>query len=133
MHRNRGFPNEEATWLEIIGEFANRRVCYDTVRRTGCQSVRSRWSYVPPVDRFTHAGEHPADIGQNWDRWKRSFQYYVDRKGIRDEGRKRALLLHCAGPQVQEVFSTLPDTGEDFGSAVRALDAYFKPLVNKLI
>lgn len=86
---------------------------------------------VPPLERFTHADEHPAELGPKWDKWKRSLQYYIDGKGIKEDGRKRALLLHCAGPQVQEVFSTLPDTGEDFASAIRALDSYFQPLVNK--
>ena len=46
--------------------------------------------------------------------------------------RRRALLLHLAGPDVQDIFSTLPDTGEatHYNEAVEALNAYFVPQVN---
>ncbi|XP_077861574.1 uncharacterized protein LOC144342001, partial [Saccoglossus kowalevskii] len=46
--------------------------------------------------------------------------------------RRRALLLHSAGPDVQDIFSTLPLTGEvtDYDAAVTALNTYFVPQVN---
>ena len=42
------------------------------------------------------------------------------------------MLLHLAGPDVQEIFSTLADTGEatDYAAAVTALNGYFLPKVN---
>ena len=42
------------------------------------------------------------------------------------------MLLHLAGPDVQEIFSTLADTGEatDYAVAVTALNGYFLPKVN---
>ena len=42
------------------------------------------------------------------------------------------MLLHFAGPDVQEIFSTLADTGEatDYAAAVTALNGYFLPKVN---
>jgi len=42
------------------------------------------------------------------------------------------MLLHLAGPDVQEIFSTLADTGEatDYSAAVTALNEYFLPKVN---
>lgn len=86
---------------------------------------------LPPVSRFTCSGESPSELSLKWDRWKRSFRYYIEGKGIAGEGRRRALLLHCAGPQVQDLFETLGDTGETCDSAIAALDGYFKPLVNK--
>ena len=41
-------------------------------------------------------------------------------------------MLHLAGQDVQDVFSTLPDTGDaaDYEEAVDALNAYFIPHVN---
>ena len=41
-------------------------------------------------------------------------------------------MLHLAGQDVQDVFSTLPDTGDaaDYEEAVDALNAYFIPQVN---
>ena len=46
--------------------------------------------------------------------------------------RKRALLLHYAGPDVDEIFDTLPNTGEDndYDTAVAKLHEYFSPQVN---
>lgn len=46
--------------------------------------------------------------------------------------RKRALLLHYAGTDVDEIFDTLPNTGEDgdYDTAVAKLNEYFSPQVN---
>jgi len=46
--------------------------------------------------------------------------------------RKRALLLHYAGPDVDEIFDTLSNTGEDndYDTAVAKLHEYFSPQVN---
>ena len=47
--------------------------------------------------------------------------------------RHRAMLLHLAGPDVQERFTTLTGTGECYrlcASAFRALNAYFVPQLN---
>ena len=46
--------------------------------------------------------------------------------------RKRALLLHYAGPEVDEIFDTLPDTGDDndYATAVEKLNGYFSPQKN---
>ena len=42
------------------------------------------------------------------------------------------MLLHLAGPDVQEIFTTLTETGDatNYASAVEALNAYFVPRVN---
>ena len=42
------------------------------------------------------------------------------------------MLLHFAGLAVDEIFETLPDTGEakDYHKAVEALNAYFTSQVN---
>ena len=46
--------------------------------------------------------------------------------------RRRALLLHSAGPDVQDIFLTLTDTGErrEYDVAVTALNNYFVPKAN---
>jgi predicted component of type VI protein secretion system len=51
---------------------------------------------------------------------------------IKMKQQRRALLLHLAGPDVQEVFTTLLDTGgpNDYSKAVNALNTYFIPKVN---
>ena len=91
---------------------------------------------LPKFDCFSN----PATIGPRWTRWLTSFELYADGKGlIISEGttaatkqRRRALLLHLAGPDVQEIFTTLTETGDatNYASAVEALNAYFVPQVN---
>ena len=46
--------------------------------------------------------------------------------------RRGALMLHLAGPDVQDLFLTLPNTGDvkDYRKAVDALNAYFAPIVD---
>lgn len=44
--------------------------------------------------------------------------------------RQRALLLYYAGDDLQEIFETLPKTGDDFGTAKEKLNAYFDPKRN---
>ncbi len=82
----------------------------------------------------------PATLGPRWTRWLTSFELYADGKGLimkedvaaSVRQRRRALLLHHAGPDVQDVFSTLPDTGnaDNYNAVVTALNAYFVPRVN---
>lgn len=82
----------------------------------------------------------PATLGPRWTRWLTSFELYADGQGliltedaseVRQQ-RRRALLLHLAGPDVQDIFSTLPNTGAatDYTAAVDALNTYFVPQVN---
>ena len=49
---------------------------------------------------------------------------------ITDDKQKRALLLYQAGPETQEIFETLTDTGDDYKTAQEKLDAYFSPMKN---
>ena len=53
---------------------------------------------------------------------------------MEDTARKRALLLYQAGPEVHEIFKTLPDTGDEknYEAAVNALTAYFEPEKNRI-
>ena len=70
---------------------------------------------LPKFDCFSD----PVTIGPQWKRWLTSFELYANGKGlIISEGttavtkqRRRAMLLHLAGPDVQEMFTTLTETG----------------------
>ena len=57
---------------------------------------------------------------------------YLVATNIKDLARKRALLLYQAGPEVHEIFKTLPDTGEanEYDKAVQALTKHFEPQKN---
>ena len=50
------------------------------------------------------------------------------------KSRQRALLLYLAGPEVEKIFATLPDTGEDndYDTAEVKLTTYFSPKKNVL-
>ena len=60
----------------------------------------------------------PSSVGRRWQRWMKSFSLYADSKGLiiqadKDDNKvqRRALLLHSASEDVQEIFETLADTG----------------------
>ena len=81
----------------------------------------------------------PSSVGRRWQRWIKSFSLYADGLIIqadKDDNKvqRRALLLHSAGEDVQEIFETLADTGgiKDYGKAEKALNDYFIPKVNSI-
>ena len=49
---------------------------------------------------------------------------------ITNDKQKRALLLYQAGEATQEIFETLPETGDDYATAQAKLDEYFSPKKN---
>ena len=54
-------------------------------------------------------------LGLRWKRWLTAFELFADGKGlifIEDNvnNRRRALMLHFAGPDVQDIFLALPNT-----------------------
>lgn len=91
---------------------------------------------MPKFDCYSE----PATLGPRWTRWLTAFELYADGKGLILEDnasasvkqRRRALLLHHAGTDVQDIFAVLPATGgpTEYVAAVAALNAYFVPQVN---
>lgn len=91
---------------------------------------------VPKFDCY----KEPATLGPCWTRWLTAFELFADGKGLimaenvsdHNKIRRRALLLHHAGTDVQDIFSTLDDRGGpgDYDKAVDALNKYFVPQVN---
>ena len=81
----------------------------------------------PPFD--AHAD---GNTGQRWKKWLGRFERLLIAMNIEDKKQQRAMLLHFAGPTVDEIFETLPDTGEakDYDKAAEAPNAYFIPQVN---
>ena len=81
---------------------------------------------LPPFDPLTE----PSSISQCWKSWKHWFETYLVALNITEDKQKRALLLYQAGQATQEVFHMLPETGEDFATAMTQLDEYFSPKKN---
>ena len=78
-----------------------------------------------------HSDASPTVV--RWKKWLRRFENMMIGLNIKDDmKRKRALLLHYAGEEINDIFETLPDTGEetDYQTAVDALNAHFAPTAN---
>ena len=84
---------------------------------------------LPPLDLKGSSSQ----VAERWRQWKRSYQYYIDGKGITNASRKKAQLLHLAGMEVQDIYEDLPDPGpvnadqdNEYIVCLRKLDAHFR-------
>ena len=83
----------------------------------------------PQVLSGLHVFDTTGDITslhQRWERWKDQFLIYFVASGVTNEPQKRALLLHIAGLDVQDIVRILPDAGDTCDSVIASLCAYFK-------
>ena len=80
-----------------------------------------------PVFPSFNVHESAADV--RWKKWTKRLQNLVG-MDVKDKKRQRALLLHYAWEEVNEIFDTFPDTGEDYVTAVTKLTDYFAPKKN---
>ena len=58
------------------------------------------------------------------EKWKQSFAFYLtasDIDGIDNDSKMRALLLHCTGPDAQDIFMHLEDPDTTYKAAMNAL------------
>ena len=78
--------------------------------------------------------QEPSSLSARWKEWASRFQRCLIGLGIGDAKRKRALLLYLAGPAVERIFETLPDTGDDddYKTAEAKLTEYFAPKRNPM-
>ena len=58
---------------------------------------------IKSVDPFDPTGE-PSVIAAKWERWKKSFNFYTAALANVNDARKKALLLHCGGQDLQDIF-----------------------------
>ena len=69
-------------------------------------------------------------ISTHWKKRTQSFEYFIDATAVHNDQRKKAILLHSAGPQVQETFTTLTVASELFMDTLNSLNLYFNPKKN---
>ena len=62
-------------------------------------------SALPPFDPRGDV----TSIGLRWKKLRKAFGYIIVAKGIVNDDQTKALLLHCVGMDVQEVFDMLPE------------------------
>ncbi|CAB4034258.1 Hypothetical predicted protein [Paramuricea clavata] len=68
---------------------------------------------VPPFSVSDH-----RTLAQRWGKWTKSLDYYLCASGVTDQKQKRAVLLHFAGSDVREIVESLPNTGDDYMTAL---------------
>ena len=89
---------------------------------------------LSPVPNFDCKSE-PAGQSQRWRRWLKALQFYLDAKNITEAKQRRAVLLHCGGMDLQDLYETLTDPGggddaDEFEKCARTLNSYFLPRSN---
>ena len=77
---------------------------------------------MPPFDPKMDV----SAVAQRRKQWLKRFQRYLLAMDIKSKARQRAMLLYAAGPEVEAIFDTLPDTGQgdDFKTAGEKLTEY---------
>ena len=104
-----------------------RRGCDNYWRGNLKKKSRMAAQNIQPMSAFEPRSD-PTSTSARWSRWLERFNTYLVAADIKDDGRKRALLLYQAGSEVYEIFKTLEeDEAKDFKSAVKALTKYFEP------
>ena len=79
-------------------------------------------------------GIQPFEKGMDFSRWMKRVDFYTAALDITDDGRKRAVLLHLVGAEVQDVYDTLPEpqvagTATEYEKCVAKLKQYCSQLV----
>lgn len=76
----------------------------------------------------------PGEVRDEWLRYKRHFEYLALANGVTNKTRLKHIFLARAGPDVQEVFSSIPGADveermgvDPFKVAIGKLDEYFSP------
>ena len=52
-----------------------------------------------------------SQVAEKWRKWKRTFQYYAQGKGIDNARQKTSQFLHFARMEVHNIFKDLQDPG----------------------
>ena len=59
-----------------------------------------------------------TNLAQKWDQYYKRFEYYIRAQNVTKDEQKKALPLHVAGEEVQDLFETLPNTGTTYAEAL---------------
>ena len=71
-----------------------------------------------------------SNLGQRWKKWKQSFEFYLTVSGTDNDSQMQALLLHCAMPDVQDIFMHLEEFVTTCKAAIDAWNNHFEPKKN---
>lgn len=111
--------------LECCNAVEEKLNMYNFVCRT-----MDKWD----INQFAFKALAQSEIRGQWIRWKRNFEYVVAASGEKNQTKLKYLLLARAGPDVQEVFQSIPgadveqsDDVNPYEVALKKLDEYFAP------
>ena len=84
---------------------------------------------MPDLPQFDPVSD-PLSLSKRWEKWRRRFESDMIEYGIVSERRQRALLYYYGGDDLEDVLSTLDNTGtrDEIKPALDALTAYFTPV-----
>ena len=76
-----------------------------------------------------------TNVGVKWQKWVLRFENFLVAYDINTDARKKALLLHFAGPTVHAIYETLsPATiGDNYADTLKVLNDYFLPKGSSII
>ncbi|XP_062559622.1 uncharacterized protein LOC134224305 [Armigeres subalbatus] len=86
------------------------------------------------IEHFKFKLMPPSEVRDEWTRYKRQFEYLSLANNVTNKTRLKNIFLARAGPDVQDVFSSIPGADVDermgvdpFKVAIEKLDEYFAP------
>ena len=86
---------------------------------------------IPAIQPFYISENEASSLSQRWSKWRRGFEIYIIASAVTDNTQRKALLLHFAGEQVQELFGTFPDHNKfTYDESLQVLNDYFEPKKN---
>ena len=89
---------------------------------------------LPPISKFIVHGE--SNVPLRWEKWLNRFDNFMIAADITDYGRMKALLIHYAGEEVYDIYSTFSTKqigGNDdagYKTLCKSLTAHFEPKRN---
>ena len=86
-------------------------------------------AHLPEFPKFDITSE-PNSLGPAWEKWIKRLENLLIALQIEETTRKRALLLHYAGEDVNDIYETLVDTTKTYDSTKTALTQHFQPKKN---
>ena len=96
--------------------------------------VTSHMNGLPGLHPFDVKGE-ATKLAVKWKRWLQSLEIYIMAVNIKDNKRKKAILLHFLGEDGQILYETLKGTepsDNQYEHAIKCFNDYFMPKKNIL-
>ena len=87
---------------------------------------------LPNLPQFECDSADTTNVGVKWQKWVMRFENVLVAYDINTYARKKAILLHFAGPTVHDIYETLsPATiADNYADTLKVLNDYFLPKKN---